>query len=146
MSPALIWLIAGIVLILAEFFMPGFVIAFFGLGALVAAVTTSLGLTTGVVLQTVVFLVVAVASLFLLRRYVKNVFGGKTEGQGLDEFNVDIGRVVKVIEDIDANQGTGRVQYQGAPWKATAAEPIPAGQSVRITGKNNITLTVEKVV
>ena len=145
MSPALIWFIVGIVFVLAEFVMPGFVIAFFGLGALVAALTTVLGLTTTLVWQTVVFIVVAVASLFLLRRYVKSVFAGKTEGEGLDEFNLDVGAIVTVTEEINPARGTGHVKYQGAPWKARSTEPIPAGASVRIIGKENITLIVEKV-
>ena len=145
MSPALIWLIVGVACILAEFMMPGFVIAFFGLGALVTSLTTAIGLTTSLTWQTVVFVVVSVASLLLLRRYVAGVFKGKTEGQGLEEFNVDMGKVVPVTETIDVNKGTGHVRYQGAPWKAASASVIPEGASVRIVGKENITLLVEPV-
>ncbi|MCD4829961.1 MAG: NfeD family protein [Candidatus Cloacimonetes bacterium] len=145
MSPALIWFIVGIALILAEFIMPGLIVAFFGLGALVAALTTVIGLTTSFTWQMVVFIVVAVASLFLLRRFLKKTFLGKTEGRDVEEFNVDIGKIVPVTEEINALHGTGRVKYQGTPWKATCEDIIPEGDNVRITGKDNITLLVEKV-
>ncbi len=145
MSPALIWLIIGIIFIALEFVIPGLVISFFGLGAMVTALTTVVGLTSGFNFQVIVFIVASLASLFLLRRYMKKVFMGKSEGDGVNEFNLDIGKVVPVIQTIDPKKSTGRIKYQGTLWNASANELIPEGESVRIVGRENITIKVEKI-
>ena len=53
MNAALIWFIASILLFAAEIITPGFVLACFGAGALVACIPALLGL--GIVWQVVVF-------------------------------------------------------------------------------------------
>ncbi len=145
LSPALIWLIIGILFVALEFIIPGLVIAFFGIGAMITALTTGIGLTTGFNWQVAVFIVASLASLFLLRRYVKKVFMGKKEGDSVNEFNLDVGKVVPVVQTIDPHKSTGKIKYQGTLWSATADEVIPEGESVKIVGRQNITIKVEKI-
>jgi membrane-bound serine protease (ClpP class) len=40
--------------------------------------------------------------------------------------------------------GTGRIRTRGEIWTATATEPINAGDMVRVTGVNGLTLTVRR--
>ena len=78
MSLATIWLIAAIVLMISEFVIPGFIILFFGIGALAASAVaffTEATLTT----QGWVFIIVSVLSLVLGRRCFKTVLYGKLE-------------------------------------------------------------------
>jgi len=144
-SPEIVWALIGIVLIFVEFFIPGLVIAFFGVGAL---------LTAGLVwifhpslsVQLIFFMASSIVFLVALRKYVKRVFLGKTAGEGDERnFNIDVGKIIPVVEFIQPGEVGGKVRHQGTLWSAKASEPIAPGESVRITGSEGITLIVEKV-
>jgi membrane protein implicated in regulation of membrane protease activity len=142
----IVWAIVGIVLIFFEFFIPGLVIAFFGVGALFTAFTTWLGISPTLELQLLVFIISSVLLLILLRRIVKRTFLGRAKGEDTErDFNIDIGKIVPVIEFIQPGEVGGKVKYQGSNWPAKASEPIPPGESVKIIGRENITLIVEKI-
>jgi membrane-bound serine protease (ClpP class) len=51
-----------------------------------------------------------------------------------------VGRVVTVVDDCAP---VGRVRLYGEFWNARASDPIPAGESVRITAVDGLTLEVE---
>ena len=55
-SPEIIWAIFGVILFVLEFLIPGVVISFFGLGAMITALTTYLNLTSSLDLQLIVFI------------------------------------------------------------------------------------------
>jgi membrane-bound serine protease (ClpP class) len=57
---------------------------------------------------------------------------------GVDGMINEIGRALTSID----TGGTGRVQTRGEIWTATAAEPVAAGQPVRITAVKGLLLTV----
>lgn len=146
-SPEIVWLLLGIVFIFIEFFIPGLVIAFFGVGALITALTTWIGISPILELQLLVFIVSSILLLIFLRKYVKRTFLGRTRGNDTSQnFNVEIGKIISVIEYIQPGEVGGKVRYQGSNWPARASEPIPPGESVKIIGIENITLIVEKVV
>lgn len=146
MPPEIVWTLLGIVFIFCEFFIPGLVIAFFGAGALITAVTTWLGITTSLHGQLLVFMVSSILMLVLLRKYVKSTFLGKSKGAEANyNFNIEIGKIIPVLEFIEPGVVGGKVRYQGAPWSAMASESIAPGESVKIIGCDNLTLIVEKV-
>ncbi len=141
-----VWAILGIVLVFFEFFVPGLVIAFFGVGALITALTTWMGLSPSLAPQLLVFIVSSILLLMLLRRYLKGIFlGGAKEQKSKIDFTVEVGKIIPVIEYIQPGEVGGKVRYQGTLWSAGAEEPIPPGESVRILGCENITLIVERV-
>ncbi|MCD4652083.1 MAG: NfeD family protein [Candidatus Cloacimonetes bacterium] len=144
-TPALIWLILGIVFILMEFAIPGFVIAFFGAGALLTSLMTYLGVTSSIAWQLALFIVFSLMSLFLLRKFVTRAFCGKVDDHEIEEFNMDVGKIVTVTETIDPHHGSGKITYHGTIWKATARIRIESGESARVIGKVNITIEVEPV-
>ena len=77
---------------------------------------------------------------------MKKTFLGQAKEPGGDiNFNVEIGKIVPVIEYIQPGEVGGKVRYQGSNWKAAASEPIAPGESVKIVGCDNITLIVEKI-
>ncbi len=146
LSPEIIWIILGIVFIFFEFFIPGLVIAFFGVGALITALTTWIKLTTSLTSQLLVFILSSVLFLVFLRKYVKSTFLGKTKGAESERnFNIEIGKIVPVVEFIQPGEVGGKVRYMGTTWSATASEPIAPGESVEIIGNDGLTLIVEKV-
>lgn len=145
-APEVVWAILGIVFVFCEFFIPGLVIAFFGVGALVTALTTWIGITPNLSLQLLAFMISSLLLLGLLRKYLKRTFLGS--GKGVDDlpnFNIEIGKIVPVVEFIQPGEVGGKVRYNGAPWSARAEEPISPGESVKIVGCDNLTLIVEKI-
>jgi len=136
------WLILGIGLIVLEVMTPGLVSLFFGLAALtVALLAWLLPLSPG--LQWLIFSVLSVGYILLLRKSVKKVFNGDKEVS--ERMNDDFtGRLAVVAEAVAPNK-PGRVEFNGCNWTAEAEADIPAGRSVRIVGKKNLTLKVEAI-
>lgn len=143
-SPVTIWLIVGILLALAEMIIPGLIIGFFSLGAIVTTLTTLVGLTKGFASQMIVFLLTSVVFLVLFHKVWKKKIKPNTKGDTTN-FQIELGKIVPVIQFIDPDEGGGKVRYQGALWNATSKTKIPPGESVRVTGCENLTLLVELI-
>lgn len=144
-SPEIIWAIFGVILFAMELFIPGVVISFFGLGALITALTTYLNITPSLDLQLVVFIVTSTLSLLLFRKYIIRRFLDNSDEVDGNKYNVEIGKIVAVIELIEPNEIGGKVRYQGAPWSAECSERVGPGDCVKIIGFRNLTLIVEKI-
>ena len=142
MSAWLGWLFFGVALLLVEMLTPGLNIIFFGLAAFVVALLTwMLGL--GTMWQWLLFSVFSIALLVLLRKTFKKMLVGdkKVAASVEDDF---VGESATVVEPILPNHA-GRVECRGCTWTATADEEIPAGTTVRVCSKANITLVVKRV-
>lgn len=136
-----IWAILGLLLILLEFFVPQFVIFFFGVGALLTAAITALvpGFIDRVPAQ---FLLWATSSLVftsLLRRYVARWFRGEPADTPTTD---EIGRTATVVEAI-APERPGRIRFGGTTWKASSFdEELAVGTDVTIIEKTNLAYVV----
>ncbi len=139
---ALIWAIVGVVLIISEFFIPGFVIFFFGAGALFNALLTALipPLQNSILLQVFVWLAASGLSLFTLRKYFSKIFKGRlVDGKGATDY---AGEKAVVTEDITPDK-PGRIRFQGTSWKAMSYnETLKAGETVEILKEDNLTFVV----
>ncbi|MGL1891588.1 MAG: NfeD family protein [Spirochaetaceae bacterium] len=141
-SPVTLWLIVGIVFIILEMFLPGFIIGFFGIGAIITCLTTLIGITPNFTSQMITFFIVSVVLLLLFQKVLKRkLFGIKEE---TTNFNIQIGKIVPVTEFIDPTEGTGKVKYQGAIWSASSEDKIAPGEKARLVGCDNLTLIVKK--
>jgi membrane protein implicated in regulation of membrane protease activity len=128
----------GVLLILAEFFAPGVIIVFFGIGAILTSITTWAGITPGIGSQAAVFAISSVTLLFGLRRYVKKWFVGDSanlNGESDDDFT---GREARVISDLPGSGGDGQVEIKGSNWKARSEVAIPAGATVIIVRRDGL--------
>ena len=77
---------------------------------------------------------------------MKNIFKGKLESENDGtNFNIEIGKVVPVVEFIQPGEVGGKVKYQGTIWNAQSDIPVAPGESVKILGSKNLTLFVEKI-
>lgn len=143
LKPELIWFLAGLLLLLLEFAMPGLIVFFFGVGACIVAIVC---LVTQITLNTqlIIFIISSVLSLLLLRRWLKGVFlGHTTSKQNLKENLEDfVGQRAVVIQKIVPKTG-GKIEFHGTNWEAQADQEIPEGTVVEIVGKENITLKVK---
>ncbi len=137
-KPEIIWLIAGILLLLLEFAIPGVLVIFFGFGALLTALLTLIT-GMGVWLQFLSFAVFSLVFLFLLRKKLMNILSGSNILDPDDEF---IGKYGVAEADIPTSQ-VGRIVFRGTQWNAISESPISKGQRVTIIGKEGITFMVK---
>jgi membrane protein implicated in regulation of membrane protease activity len=140
-TPTVIWFLIGLVLLLLELILPGFVIIFFGAGAWVTAVVCLI-FPIGINMQVAVFTFSSVILLLLLRKYLRKQFFSESRS-GVetltDEF---IGKTAVVESDIKKGY-PGKVSFKGTTWNALSDKTIKKGQSVEIIGKESISLIVK---
>ncbi|HKL86772.1 MAG TPA: NfeD family protein [Treponemataceae bacterium] len=146
-EPWFVWALLGICFIGLEMLMPGFVIFFFGLGALFTALLSLLPFFAGVLwLQIVSFIAFSLFSLVFLRKKFSVIFEGTVfKGKSGSYEDDGIGQLADVTETIGALQ-QGRIRFRGTTWKALSNGPdIPVGQRVRIVSRENVTYLVEVI-
>ena len=141
-QPYMIWIILGVVFVILEFMLPGMIIIFFGIGAILTGIITTFMLQDNYVAQMIIFLILSVLSLILLRKYMKNVLVGDTADN--HQFSNDsIGEIAHVTQEINATEGKGQIKFRGSLWKAVSDNVIPEGSTVKILEQNNITYKVK---
>ena len=128
----ILWTILGIVLVIAEIFTPGFVLLWFGVGALAAALAGFLGL--GLVSQFLVFILLSTALTALSRTLFVNYFSHKDDADGLRVGASSLpGQVGTVVTSSGGAMNEGAVKVFGSVWTAYPAEgepPLEAGDRV----------------
>src|ERR1700749_1601118 len=77
----ILWTVLGVVLVIAEVFTPGFVLLWFGVGALAAALAAFLG--AGLAAQFILFIAVSTVLTALSRTIFVNYFAARGEPDGL---------------------------------------------------------------
>ena len=139
--PELVWFILGLILLLAELVLPGFVIFFFGAGAWITALVCLFG-NPGINLQVLIFAVTSVLALVIFRKMIQNKFiynKNDRSGEVEDEFT---GKEAVAVADFGADR-MGKVEFKGTSWKAESKSEIVAGQRVIILEKESFKLIVE---
>lgn len=140
-SPALVWAIVGLLLLVAELTTVSFILCFFGLGALIVALSAWLGITPSLSGQLLVFSTSSLLLLFLLRKTARKLFAGQAD---LPPDYAE--QKVAVIKPIPVG-GEGAIQYRGSDWIAFSDtnEAIPAGVVVQIETIEGIRVKVKPV-
>lgn len=141
LTPALVWAVVGLLLLIAELATVSFILCFIGLGALIVALTTWIGLTPTFSTQLIVFTVSSLSLLFLLRKTAKKLFAGHA-----DVPPDYAGQKVQVIKPIPPG-GEGAIRYRGSDWIAfsDAAQTIPGETVVQIEAIHGIRVKVKPV-
>lgn len=139
-SSALTWGIIGAVFIIADIFSATFVFVFFGIGALIKALTTWAGITSQLGSQLLCFASTSLVIMFVFRKTAKKFFGRAGE---TPEYNEFIGQKVKVTKTIPAGR-EGTVSYRGAEWIAFSDSLVAmeAGSIATVVGVEGIKLKV----
>jgi inner membrane protein len=131
-----IWAAIGLALIITELVVPTFFIIFLGIGALVVAVTTYLGLSRGLDIQLLIFALSSILLMLLLRGRLKKRISAK-------EMEPDyMGKLATVTETIMPGR-EGKVSYRGSVWTAVADSEIQKDSMVTIIGRDGICLKVK---
>jgi membrane protein implicated in regulation of membrane protease activity len=139
-DPEWLWLIGGVVLLIAELIAPGFFLVFIGGAAIVTGVAALL-LPIGVAVQLALFAAIAfVAARVGGRRAYSMRYEHSADPLLNDRARRLLGKVVMATAPIDANGG--RVRVGDGEWSARGG-PAQAGERVRIIDFEGNCLKVE---
>ena len=142
------WCILGAILIVAEIFTSGFVLFWFGIGALAAAFAGFIGIDSPAI-QFMIFAVVSIALTAASRTIFVNYFSRERSGQslrsGIDRLPGQIGTVVS------SSRGAlqeGAVKVFGSTWTAYPAQgepPLEAGERVSVERVEGASIYVKRI-
>ena len=139
LEPGWLWLIGGVILLIAEVIAPGFFLVFIGAAAIAAGLFTLLfGLGTAA--QLALFALYALLAVMIGRRFYANRAPNHDGPRLNDPSGRLVGRMVTVVSDVDEHQG--RVRLGDSEWSARGG-PATVGERVRVTGVEGNCLTVE---
>ena len=139
LDPGWLWLIGGVLLLIAEVIAPGFFLVFIGAAAIATGLFTLLfGLGTGPELA--LFALYALLAVLIGRRFYANRHIDSSDPHLNDRAARLVGKVVTVVAAVDDHGG--RVRVGDGEWSARGG-PAEPGERVRITGVEGNCLTVE---
>lgn len=138
-NAAVLWFLAGFVLFLLEFAVPGLILFFFAVGAWIVAIV-SLFVDLSINTQLLIFLGSSLLTILLFRKWVKKIIWSK---KFLSEIEDEIiGKTGKAVTSIAPGQ-KGKVDFKGTTWDASSEDIILAGEDVIIAGNDSILLIVK---
>jgi membrane protein implicated in regulation of membrane protease activity len=138
-EPGWLWLIGGVVLLIAEIIAPGFFLLFIGAAAMATGVFTIL-FDLGAAPQLALFALYAVIALMFGRKVYANRDVNSSDPLLNDRSARLVGKVVTVVNAVDDHDG--RVRVGDSEWSARGG-PAAAGERVRVTGVDGNCLLVE---
>lgn len=145
-DPGLFWLIIGVMLFFLELALPGFVLFFFAVGALITALAAWLT-PISLAWQLGLFIVASLGSLFTLRDLIQKRF---LDPQETDEKDVDDEMIAQagekgVVSIAIVPPAEGQIKFSGSFWRSTADEQIDEGEIISIVKQSGLIVHVEKV-
>ena len=142
------WTILGAILIVAEIFTTGFVLLWFGIGALAAALAAFIGVSS-ITAQFLIFAIVSIGLTAASRTIFVNYFSREKAGgdlkSGVEALPGQIGTVVS------SSRGAlheGAVKVYGSTWTAfpiEGEEPLEAGDRVVVERVQGASIYVRRV-
>jgi membrane protein implicated in regulation of membrane protease activity len=144
----ILWCILGAVLIVAEVFTSGFVLLWFGIGALAAALAGIIGIDN-LGIQFVIFALVSIGLTAASRTIFLNYFSREHTGDSL-RTGVDSlpGKIGTVVSSSHGAMQEGAVKVFGSTWTAYPAEgesPLEAGERVRVESIEGSSIYVRRI-
>ena len=143
-----LWAILGAILIVAEIFTTGFVLLWFGIGALVAALAAFIGIDS-IVIQFLIFASISIALTAASRTIFINYFSREKTGESLRS-GVDSlpGKIGTVVSSSKGALQEGAVKVFGSTWTAYPAPgelPLEAGERVCVESVEGASIYVRRV-
>jgi len=138
-----VWLIISGIFFILEMVTVGFLVFWFGIGALLTMVCSFF--TDSIVIQTTVFLISSTALLFLTKPLVKKL--SKKDKVQTNAYSI-IGKTGFVTREIDSKKGVGQVKIGSETWsaKAESDEVIPVGTEIEVAEITGVKVIVKPVL
>jgi membrane protein implicated in regulation of membrane protease activity len=131
------WFIGGLLLMATELLLPGLIVIFFGLAAVIVACLQWLGFFTGASQSFTVWIVTSIILLLGLRHFMKRWLPAESSFQMTDEEVEAAGTIVEIT-------GPGRIRYGGTSWPAVTRDGNPVeGGKARLLYRDNLVWVVE---
>lgn len=139
-----LWILLGLAIMSMELFAPGFIIVFFGLGAVLTGLLL-IFIPMGINTQLVLFAVISILLLASFRKMAQGYFVGRTANPNPTGGPTEVftGETAIVTEDILPNSPKGKVEFHGSFWNADADVEIAKGKKVTVLSRRNLTLKVK---
>lgn len=142
------WVILAATLIIAEIFTTGFVLLWFGVGALAAGLANLAGVTS-IPLQFLIFAIVSIGLTAASRTIFVNYFSREKTGGDL-KTGADAlpGQVGTVVTSSRGALNEGAVKVFGSTWTAYPADgedPLEAGDRVQVERVQGASIYVRRV-
>jgi len=138
-NPAVIWFIAGFILFILEFALPGFILFFFGVGAWIVALLAMV-FDIPINVQLLIFLGASIVTILLFRKSMQKIILIKKKSSEIeDEFIGKIGRSETAITP----GKNGKIYFKGTSWDAASEDVIGPDENVTIIGNESILLIVK---
>lgn len=136
----IIWILISAGLILIEIITLGLTSIWFAIGAIVAAIVSSLGF--GIWAQLAAFVVVTVITIIFTRPIAHKLLNSRVTKTNVEEIIEKIG---VVTEEIDNLNGQGAVKLNGMEWSARSIDDskIPKDQKVKVCEVSGVKLIVK---
>ena len=142
------WIILGAILVIAEIFTTGFVLLWFGIGALAAGLAGLVGIHS-ITLQFLIFAVVSIGLTAASRTIFVNYFSREKSGGDLKSgFEGLPGKMGTVVSSSRGALHEGAVKVFGSTWTAYPAdgeEPLEAGDRVVVERIQGASIYVRRV-
>src|SRR6266513_5972129 len=142
------WTLLGAILIVAEIFTTGFVLLWFGIGALAAALAGLLGVNS-IIAQFLIFAIVSIGLTAASRTIFVNYFSREKSGGDLKSGVAALpGKVGTVVSSSRGAMHEGAVKVFGSTWTAYPAdgeEPLEAGDRVVVERIQGASIYVRRV-
>jgi len=144
-NSVLVWFGVAIALFLVEIAVPGFILMFFGVGALLTSILVAFGIIDSLFAQLLVFIISSLLSLIGFRMIWKGDLRGdvsheRKPGESMDDVK---GKKARVLSDIRPGDIGGKVELFGTVWEAESDFIIDEGKIVEIIGRDNLVLKVK---
>jgi membrane protein implicated in regulation of membrane protease activity len=144
----ILWAVLGAILVVAEIFTSGFVLLWFGVGALVAAFAALIGIDS-LMVQFFIFSVVSIGLTAASRTIFVNYFSREKTGQSL-RTGVDglPGKIGTVVSSSKGALQEGAVKVFGSTWTAYPAAgegPLEAGERVSVESVEGASIYVKRI-
>jgi len=136
-----IWFVIGIIFFLGELIVPGFILAFFGLGSFIVSIVLYFYPELSFDNQVLLFATSSLILLFLLRSYIQKIFTGQErvdedEYFGNDQFKQNSKESFAVVIGKIPSKGFGEIKYRGTFYKAKSVskEDMIDSENVKVLG------------
>ena len=137
------WLVISGISFAIEVVTVGFLVFWFGIGALLALAVSFL--TDNILIQSVVFVISSTLLMFLTRPFVKK-FAKSKDDVSTNAYSI-IGKEALVIENIDTINGKGQIKVGGEIWSAKSKnnQIIEKGHKVEIVSIDGVKVLVKPI-
>jgi len=143
-----LWFILGAILVVAEIFTTGFVLLWFGIGALVAALAGFIGIDS-LLIQFLIFAGISISLTAASRTIFINYFSREKSGQSLRSGVEALpGKIGTVVSSSKGALQEGAVKVFGSTWTAYPAPgepPLEAGERVCVESVEGASIYVKRV-